>query len=100
MSALDDIKDDFKHELQHVEELGGGLRPVGSTSDVEYPQALRDMQDAPSLDTLKTGLDLQQADTHQSITSFWRMFVCALPFLIAAYVSSHLSSLVAVSLAH
>lgn len=88
MSAIDEIKDDYKHEMQHVEELGSGLQPVGSASEVEYPQALRDMDGAPSLDTLKTGLDLQQSDMHLSLgTAFkenWRMFACALPYLIAA----------------
>jgi hypothetical protein len=84
MSAIDDFKEDYKHEMQHVEELGSGLRPVGTTSDVEYPQALQDMEDAPSLETLRAGLALQQADAQRSVRGFWRMFVCALPFLIAA----------------
>jgi hypothetical protein len=89
MSALDDIKDDYKHEMQHVEELGvNELRPVGTTSDVEYPQALRDMEEAPSLDTLRAGLSLQQADMTmplgQAFSRDWRMFACTLPFLIAA----------------
>ncbi|KAJ9099307.1 hypothetical protein QFC21_004188 [Naganishia friedmannii] len=89
MSAIDDFKDDYKHEMQHVEELGvNELRPVGTTSDVEYPQALRDMEEAPSLDTLRAGLSLQQADMHmplgQAFSRDWRMFACTLPFLIAA----------------
>jgi hypothetical protein len=89
MSALDDIKDDYKHEMQHVEELGAtNLKPVETTSDVEYPQALRDMDEAPSLETLRAGLSLQQQDMHmplgQAFSRDWRMFACTLPFLIAA----------------
>jgi hypothetical protein len=84
MSAIDDFKEDYKHEMQHVEELGSSLQPVGTTSEVEYPQALRDMEDAPSLDTLKAGLELQRSDSQRSIGSFWRMLLCAIPFLVAA----------------
>lgn len=88
MSALDDIKDDYKHEMQHVEVLTEGLKPTTTTSDVEYPQALRDMEDAPSLDTLRAGLEMQQQDMHMKLGSAlardWRMFACALPYLIAA----------------
>lgn len=84
MSTIDDYKEDYKHDMQHVEELGSGLQPVGSTSDVEYPQALRDMEDAPSVEILKAGLALQQADAQRSVGSFWRMLLCAIPFLIAA----------------
>lgn len=74
--------------MQHAEDPTDRVKPATTTSDVEYPQALRDMGDAPTLDTLRAGLEMQQQDLHMrwgtALARDWRMFACALPYLIAA----------------
>jgi hypothetical protein len=74
--------------MQYVEDPTDGLKPTTTVSDVEYPQALRDMEDAPTLDTLRAGLEMQQQDMRMrwgsALERDWRMFACALPYLVAA----------------
>lgn len=76
-AQLDTHSEEVKYEFNHAE-----------GQDFHYPEALRQMPDAPDVSAIKRGMELEGEDMTlpllQAAMRDWRLLACCAPYLLLA----------------
>jgi len=77
---------DDKPSAQYIE-YKDGLSGPDETQELEYPEALKNMPEPPSMETLLAGLEHQKGSSEytlaQQCKKEWRLILAAMPYIIA-----------------
>jgi len=77
---------DDKPSAQYIE-YKDGLAGLDERKELEYPEALKNMPEPPSMETLLAGLEHQKGSSEytlaQQCKQEWRLILAAMPYIIA-----------------